>query len=307
MKNNRQLIRTILGLKLFLGVLNVDAASRFSRRHFTSPMASTVMQAAPAFEVLEARRYCHFSNPFQGKYVRLTHEGIIAITQPRYPIHKTSQNLMPPTRQTGPAVITRHPNGTYSAMIPTEPYPEGQILDPLPSETKLTGEAYEIVTKNDATKRPHFSCGRLKMHFESFPAGKDYFCGSAAAIDKNLLVTAAHNFLPSDLPSGVPNHNKIRANTVNFEHLLLGEDERRGAYHIHVASHCYMHPEWEKNFNPHYDMALVFLSQCITLTPEEHNQLLRLQVLPDSVRGSIRSVGYPETYPVMRASLGEFR
>ena len=241
---------------------------------------------------------------FSGQFVSIQDDGVISIKQPRYPIHQTSQSLMPPTRQTGPAEITLNPDGTYTAMIPTEPYPEGQLLDPLPTETKLTGDAYEIITEYNATKRPHFSCGRLKMHFESFPSGKDYFCGSAAAIDKNLLVTAAHNFFPSHLPGSIPNTGKVRANTVNFEHLLLGQDERRGAYHIHVASHCYMHPEWEKSFNPHYDIALVFLSQCITLTKEESDELLKLQVLPSSVTGSIRIVGYPETLPVMRASTG---
>lgn len=304
MLNNKKVSFALFGLTLSLGIVNVDAASRFTMRRFSGAVAPTTMQAVPVFGVCEALRFCHSSNPFQGKYVSLTDEGIIAITQPRYPIHKTSQNLMPPTRQTGPAEITLNPNGTYTAMIPTEPYPEGQILDPLPTETKLTGDAYEIITEGDATKRPHFSCGRLKMHFESLPSGKDYFCGSAAAIDKNLLVTAAHNFFPSHLPGRIPNLGKARANTVNFEHLLLGQDDRRGSYHIHVASHCYMHPEWEKSFNPHYDIALVFLSQCITLTKEENDELLKLQVLPASVTGSIRIVGYPETRPEMRASTG---
>lgn len=291
-------------LMFLIGTVRVDGASRFGMRRFTGSMELTSMQTFPVLRGPESLRFCHSTLPFQGKYVKLMTNGVVEINQPRYPIHKTSQNLMPPVRQIGPAQISYHPDGTSSAMIPTEPYPEGQILDPLPVETQLTGDPYEIVKKNDETKRSYFSCGRLKMHFESFPAGKDYFCGSAAAIDKNLLITAAHNFFPSHFSDGVANHEKIRANTVNFEHLLLVDDDRRGSYHIHLASHCYMHPEWEKSFDHRYDIALVFLSQCITLTQQESDELLKLQVLPDSVRGVIRIVGYPNARSMMRASTG---
>jgi len=53
----------------------------------------------------------------------------------------------------------------------------------------------------DCKEMPYFSCGRLDLTFPPIvPDGAELKgSGSAAAIDQNILVTAAHNFLTTKL------------------------------------------------------------------------------------------------------------
>jgi len=237
-------------------------------------------------------------------YIKCDENGIITITQPFYPIHQTAQNLMPLYRQTGPAVITLNPDGTYSAMIPTERYPEGSLFDPLPAQVHLMESVYETFTCEHSTQWPHFSDGQLVLNFSTLPMGTQKFSGRAVAIDRNLLITQAHHFLPKSIDNQ-DNHERVRATTVVLDHLLVDSGEPNWKYPSTLISHCYIHPEWERNFDPHYDVALVFLTRYTTFTEEEYNKLLKKPILLDEIRGLIKVVNDPHNRSEIKESVGK--
>lgn len=66
------------------------------------------------------------------------------------------------------------------------------------------------------------------------------------------------------------------------------------------------HPEWEKNFNPDYDIALVFLSESLKLTQAQIDELLKLKVL-NGKEETLRIIGHPNGTIHMRESMGKAR
>ena len=201
MKNNKTSIRTILSLTLFLGVLNVDAASRFGMRRFTSPMASTVMQDVPAFGLSEALRYC--SKKTQRYY---SEEDFIQFPDLDIP-HD---------------VLLRHQRGKSDEFIPPEGkhYPHYRYnMNLYEGARKILGdEQFRRVTQNTRTETylfPDRNVPKLIKDFTSLPfsasgslwayaSKEDYvnnnpcWSGSASMISPFSAVTAAHCLVSHD-------------------------------------------------------------------------------------------------------------
>ncbi|HCU06405.1 MAG TPA: hypothetical protein DIC42_02315 [Holosporales bacterium] len=245
---------------------------------------------------------------FSGQFVCMSPGGHVKITQPKYPKYTGLQHTARSFRTVGGPIFEDGGDGyRYVRYEVAPPLNNTDLLTPEAVESIVNSEqAFNIISTDQSSSPPYSSCGRLEMFFPSQDfTNPAVYHGSAAAIDKNLLVTAAHNFLPPQLYNK-PNNKKIMADRVNFEHLLTNNGISKKAVHeMHVATHCFIHPEWEKKFNPHYDIALVFLSESMSLTPEEKTQLLKLHVLPESIEDTIHIVGYPDGHPYMRQSEGK--
>lgn len=93
---------------------------------------------------------------------------------------------------------------------------------------------------------------------EDKASGSSYY-GSGAALDKNLVITAGHNFVPPKF-NDHQNTGRIRAEEVRFHHMLTTANvsNQHAVRSARVSTHCFVHPEWEKNFNPAYDVRLYF-------------------------------------------------
>ncbi len=70
-----------------------------------------------------------------------------------------------------------------------------------------------------------------------------------------------------------------------------------------VLTHCFIHPEWEKNFNPKYDVALLFLSESLNLSQEQIDKLLKLKIFNEEKVISV--VGNPNGSKDVNESKGD--
>lgn len=252
---------------------------------------------------------------YAGQYVVVDHNGVVHINQKMYPDFRMNEGTQ---FFTCDDEIT-YSNGKYYHQV-GEPIfrdemvfwdlEEIELSDipfvPQPVEARLTENPYEIVAEEDCKTSPYFSCGRLNMSFP--PAVSDgpdqRGSGSAAAIEPNILVTAAHNFMPPTW-NGVPNRDKVKANSVRFLHIKTRGKERVAC---EVSTlHCFVHPKWEESFDPYYDVAFVFLNQSLTSTQEEKDRLLSLHVLSPALEHSIQVVGYPRGVSEMRRTTGDVK
>lgn len=249
-----------------------------------------------------------YSNAFQGKYVSANADGVVRITQPKYPKYTGVQHLLLNRKIISPLMIARGPAGYEIPYHLTDGF-DG----PFEQSTRIESIVdlsvpFTIINSEEVEKKPYSSIGRLEVFF---PKGdKDsspIYYGSGAALDKNLVITAAHNFLPPDF-NDHPNTGRIRAEEVKFHHMLTtarvsNKDDIRSA---RISTHCFIHPEWEKNFNPAYDVALLFLSESLKLTQKEVDELLKLKIL-NGKEETLRIVGHPNGVHHMSESVGKAR
>lgn len=246
------------------------------------------------------------SPSFKGRFVKVKSDGFVDIHQERYPKFKGLQNVIQTFRRYGEPFA-------LGETICWRVDPNPTLLNPQGVEAHLDSDKpYDIVTPEDTSNTPFFSCGRVDAFFPESPNSSSFTAsGSAAAIDRNLLVTAAHNFLPPGLPglngnSGTPNTEKHKADTVFFLHTLTKQGKhQRGSYSSPVVTHCFIHPKWEESFDPHYDIAFFFLDEPMNINEQEANRLLKLRIVPPTLVDSIQVIGYPSGISSMTETKGE--
>lgn len=236
-----------------------------------------------------------------GGSIRWDSRGIISIRQPKYPEYKGMQNYRVRPKPITPMLIDEGNQIQYQIVSYDEA--DGPFY-PTTVETVLDGaKPFTIVIQENVNDKPYSSSGRLTMLFTK---SSSIFYGSGAAIDKNLVITAAHNVLPEEL-NGHPNVDRERAVNVEFEHMLMNArtSTQRPVAPAKVSTHCFVHPEWEKSFDPKYDVALIFLSESLELTHEREDDLVDLIKILNGKKDRIQIVRHPKETVPMRESEGK--
>jgi len=248
----------------------------------------------------------HYSDAlFKGKYVAASPEGIVTITQDKYPKYSGVQHL-----RLNPKIISELRIDKGNGM-PYHLVDFNNLEGPFEGTTRIetivdSSTPFTIIDAKESEKKPYSSIGRLEMFYPKGDkeSGSTYY-GSGAALDKNIVITAAHNFLPPHF-NDHPNTARMRAEEVRFHHMLTtatvsDKDAIRSA---RVSTHCFIHPEWEKSFNRDYDVALVFLSESLKLTQAQIDELVKLKII-NGKEETIRIVGHPNGTVNMSESKGK--
>lgn len=248
----------------------------------------------------------HYSDAlFKGKYVTASPEGLVTIKQVKYPKYSGVQHL-----RLNPKIISELRIDKGNGM-PYHLVDFNNLEGPFEGTTRIetiidSSIPFTIVDAKESEKKPYSSIGRLEMFFPKGDkeSGSSYY-GSGAALDKNLVITAAHNFLPPQF-NDHPNTGRIRAEEVRFHHMLTTAtvSNQHVVRSARVSTHCFIHPEWEKSFNPHYDVALVFLSESLKLTQAQIDELVKLKIL-NGKEETIRIIGHPNGTVNMSESKGK--
>lgn len=248
----------------------------------------------------------HYSNAlFQGKYITVSPEGVVTIKQEKYPKYSSVQHL-----RLNPKIISElridKGNGMPYHLVDFNNL-EGPFEGMARIETIVDSSTpFTIITAKESEKKPYSSIGRLEMFYPKGDkeSGSSYY-GSGAALDRNLVITAAHNFLPQYF-NDHPNTARIRAEEVRFQHMLTTAtlSDHAAVRSARVSTHCFIHPEWEKSFNLDYDVALVFLSESLTLTQAQIDELVKLKII-NGKEEIIRIVGHPHGAIHMSESKGK--
>jgi V8-like Glu-specific endopeptidase len=247
---------------------------------------------------------------YEGKYVHSDPRGIVTIKQDRYPTYIGVQNLRLVPRIISELRIDPGNNMPYHLIDPKDlvgPF-EAANIETTESIINVSGKPFVIVEPEKAKEKPYSSCGRLTMTFPQNASGDaQSFYGSGAALDKNLVITAAHNFLPQTY-NNHHNVDRVRAEEVVFHHMLTTANvsDLEPVQPAKVSTHCFVHPKWEESFDPKYDVALLFLSDSLKLSPEHINALLKLRI-HNGKEETVQIVGHPKGLPRMRESTGKAR
>jgi V8-like Glu-specific endopeptidase len=248
----------------------------------------------------------HYSEAlFKGKYVTASPEGIVTITQEKYPKYSGVQHL-----RLNPKIISElridKGNGMPYHLVDFNNL-EGPFEGMARIETIVDSSTpFTIIDAKESENKPYSSIGRLEMFYPKGDkeSGSTYY-GSGAALDRNIVITAAHNFLPQHF-NDHPNTARIRAEEVRFHHMLTTAtvSDQAAVRSARVSTHCFIHPEWEKSFSPDYDVALVFLSESLKLTQAQIDELVKLKIINGNEE-TIRIVGHPNGAVNMRESKGK--
>lgn len=248
----------------------------------------------------------HYSDAlFKGKYVTASPEGIVTITQEKYPKYSSVQHL-----RLNPKIISElridKGNGMPYHLVDFN-HLEGPFEGMARIETIVdSSNPFTIIDAKESEKKPYSSIGRLEMFYPKGDkeSGSSYY-GSGAALDKNIVITSAHNFLPQHF-NDHPNTARIRAEEVRFHHMLTTAtvSDQAAVRSARVSTHCFIHPEWEKSFNRDYDVALVFLSESLKLTQAQIDELVKLKII-NGKEETIRIVGHPHGTVNMSESKGK--
>lgn len=300
--------------KLFYGLMGLWGLLNLVQAHDNEVVGSKRTRSPePTATTHRAHRSEDLEPLYQGQYVTVKSDGKVHIHQKRYPVFKDNPQFFACSDD-----IT-YMNGKYYHEVGAPVIRDEMIfwnqeeIEPSdvpfvaqPVEAQLTDEPYAIVPEEECKESPYFSCGRLNISFPPDAPGEPNTKGrgSAAAIDQNILVTAAHNFMPPTW-KGAPNNDKVRAANIRFLHVKT-KGKERVACEVSTA-HCFIHPKWEESFDPHHDIAFIFLNQSLTSTQEEKDRLLRLHVLSPALEHGIQVVGYPLGVSDMRRTNGEAR
>lgn len=200
---------------------------------------------------------------YDSAYIHSDSKGVVTIRQKRYPVYRGDQILWIEPKIISPMMIDENDMPYHIVSWDEADGP----LEPAHIETIVDDslEPFRIILPEVVRDRPYSSCGRLTM---LFPKSKEHqdsiaystYLGSGAAIDKNIVITAAHNILPSQF-NHQPNVGRVKAEMIKFEHMLITArvSTQGPVAAAKVSTHCFIHPEWEKNFDPRYDVALIFL------------------------------------------------
>jgi hypothetical protein len=247
----------------------------------------------------------HYSSAlFKGEYVQTSPEGMVTIKQSKYP------------KCFGPEYLRFHPKIVSELRIDTShgiPKPchltnSNDVTGPfVPAGIRLLQDDDQTFVMTQPTSANYFSNGRFTTFFsdQSDPQNEcQQFClqGEGIALDGNLVITSAHQFLPSEI-KGSLNANKRRAEGFRFAFglSLLNDGLGHGFLDYAKASpHCFIHPEWEKSFNPAYDLALIFLSDSFAAL----NQT-QLDELLSGTEETLRIVEHPKKTIRMSESTSE--
>jgi V8-like Glu-specific endopeptidase len=131
---------------------------------------------------------------------------------------------------------------------------------------------------------PFDGSGRLKTENKDFRG-----VGSATLFDNDAIITAGHNFL-----------NKIGGKRQRFVHASYTHKSKHKKDSIVVdIAEIHIHPKWEKDGDPDYDVAVAFLKEKIPVTK-------KISLLKDGpIEGTgVLVTGYPESTEHMHQSLG---
>ena len=226
---------------------------------------------------------------------KIESDGTVTIRS-HSPPKSTVQYASAPYRTTGPIKLL---NGMPYRDVATGD--NGNVRRDIEQESIVTSDPFTIV--QDAGDIPYSSCGQLEMLYADGMKRTRVFYGSASAVKSHILITAAHNLMPPTDPNFSdkrPNKSKIRATSVKFLHRLLEDNSPCGTYDANVKTHCYVHPEWDKSFNPKYDIAFIFLDSRIDAGSEGF-----LSMFIGATPSRVKVVGYLAAYPVMRSTEGD--
>ena len=253
-----------------------------------SKISTPIMRAGYSATLHSSRRYCSGVKS-KSQYVFIDSDGVITIKQEKYPKISAKQNVVVRPRIVSELMFTEHSGMPYHFVK----------FDNLKDQVEVTNterivnesSGFNIISSDQVQDKPYSSVGRLEMFFtKDGELMRGY--GSGAAIDKNLIITAAHNIYDE-------HHGK--AQTVYFQHMLtdtetLGNSKR--------AAQFFVHPQWADNFEKKYDIALVFLSESLNLTAAQIENLLKLQIL-QGIGNTLSIVGYPNGVINMSESSGK--
>lgn len=251
-----------------------------------------------SFDIQGAGKY----NPIDGKYVRMDESGCVTFLPRVIPSYTGAQYATAPFRTVGPVRIDESSGMPYRD-VDTTGVSTSQLVEENGQESVLTEAPFENVKHENLLSSPYFACGRLEMLFNTSDSKKPkVFYGSAAAIQADLLITAAHNFMP-DVFLGHPNTEKRAATTVHFQHQLV-DNYMKKTHTSLVATHCFLHQKWKECFDQNFDIAFVFLSESID---EEDVQSGLLNLSVDKKDATLDIIGYPNGGTSMKKSSGRSR
>ena len=240
---------------------------------------------------------------YRGEYVRIDRDGSVVFDRyPPPPPPTVTQYARQPLRTRGPMYLDGDRPYQYLDVPGLElPKDAQMVAAEADLESVITEVPFQLIDPSDLDAPPAMACGRLEVIF-NIPGKKTSlkFYGSASALQTNLLITAAHNFVP-ELLDGVKNAGKVQAEMVSFEHQLIAGDKARSIHPSQVNTHCFIHPRWLDNFDQRFDVAFVFLSE--PLDVEKIESLMKLHIEGTDVK--IDLVGYPHGKPMMYRTTGE--
>ncbi|QEK38673.1 trypsin-like serine peptidase [Candidatus Cytomitobacter primus] len=225
---------------------------------------------------------------FHGVYVNACGDGKVTIRSPNKQSVDTYQtNTIDPDEWEGPFFDSFAPY-----YIKKEDHEhqveESEALESILSDKSKFDEIFKLIKSDELKTMPYSSCGKVRVTY-AVEGHKRNYVGSGFLINKNIVMTAAHNVLTKNFSAAKPNKNKIRAAHAYF---CAKSDDKKDLGN--ECSHYYIHPEWEKGLDDNYDVALLFFAQA-------EADKLTLQLAKDQ---NVKVVGYPKGCDEMRKTEG---
>lgn len=311
MRLNKLFLLSVYTVSLCIGwgapIIGAEIDEPLLKKHRADGSAAVVVIGVAPHSPESDRSTSPYISEYEGKYVHSDHKGIVTISQPKYPKYTGVQNL-----RLNPKIISELRIDSGNGM-PYHLVDFNNLEGPFEGAPRIeiivdSSNPFTIIDPKESEKKPYSSVGRLEMFFPrgDKESGSSYY-GSGAALDKNLVITAAHNFLPPQF-NNHPNTGRIRAEEVRFHHMLTTAtvSDQHAVRSARVSTHCFIHPEWEKSFNSDYDVALVFLSESLKLNQTQIDELLKLKIL-NGKEETLRIVGHPNGTIHMSESMGRAR
>jgi hypothetical protein len=234
---------------------------------FTSVVRQGTLRAVGHQQLSAMRHYS--TGMFQGKYLQTDDQGSVSLRQSKYPKYSGVKGLI-----LQPRIIRVETIENYDVLC----HVLAEDLDgpyeglPIRVMEDTTEAPFTIETPKSLVESPYAAFGRVEVEFASHTGQKlGSFWGTAAAIDRNVVVTAASTVLPSTI-HGNPNTDRVKAAHLTFKHMFKDDRDHPNPQIINspmVTMQCFIHPEWGKSFDPRYDVALIFLSESLDLSAEE--------------------------------------
>ncbi|QEK38677.1 trypsin-like serine peptidase [Candidatus Cytomitobacter primus] len=145
----------------------------------------------------------------------------------------------------------------------------------------------KIVKQSRLFALPYAACGKLTMKYFINQGKLISYKGSAFLIDKNIVMTAAHNVYSVIEEVG----KTLTADQVYFKNKSYAEGEIGFR-----CTHCYIHPKWIESNDQSCDMALLFF---------QHSIKDQLKLMVNQSIDKVKVIGYPEGHKSMHESHGD--
>ncbi len=225
---------------------------------------------------LEPKITSELSAEFKGKYISSDKDGTVTIKQKEYPKYFDVHSLHLEPKILSEMMIDEGNDMPYQLVDYNDLNGPFEAIDKI--EATMSSEPFTIIKSDQIEEKSYSSIGELEI----FHYNGKHFYGSAVALDKNLAIAEANNFLPAKF-GNKPNTDRIRAEDVRIHDMLTiaRSSENTDVRSIGISTHCFIHPEWEKNFNPDYNIALIFLSDSVNLTYEQIHLLQKIRVFSE--------------------------